>query len=144
MDSLGVHTESLWVLSTSNKGNSSQGIDVKVHQVMVHTGTGMTSDDGKVNIFVNHGEQDATIGLQGLEFLVDVWLRDEFAVCLWVLKEEAISLGKLNIGMHPTDGLLSSKRGGGCEYFGECQWQAKEESVQGHHGGGVVEVSRLG
>lgn len=98
MDSFRDDTELVGVV-TGNNCNSSQSIDVEVHQIVVDSGTRMITDDGKMDIPVDEGEETAHVDFQSLERFVDKWLRDIFAIGLRVLEVESIALRFFYVGM---------------------------------------------
>jgi hypothetical protein len=107
MDSLWNDTKRFWIHSPCHKSNTPQCIDVEMHQVVVNTCTGMASNNGEMDVSVDHGEQNGAISLESLELFVNEGLGDVFAVCLRVLEEESIALSSFNVGVLPAHrGLL--------------------------------------
>ncbi len=76
----------------SSDADTTESVDIEVHEIMVDACSWMVAHDLEVDIFVDEGEQAAQVGLKCFESLVNVGLRHVFTVGFRVLKEEAVSL----------------------------------------------------
>ena len=72
--------------------DSTQGIDVEMHQIVVAAGDRVVADHGKLHVLVNQCKQFVHVFLQIFEGIPDVHLRHVFAVGRWVLELESFSV----------------------------------------------------
>jgi hypothetical protein len=97
MDSLCIDTKRFWMHSPCQKSNTPQCIDVEMHQVVVNACTRMASNNGEMDISVDHGEKNGAISLESRELFVNEGLGDDFEVCLRVFEEESIALSSFDV-----------------------------------------------
>ena len=74
----------------SSDADTTESVDIEVHEIMVDACSWMMTHNLEVDVFVDQGEQAAQVGLEGFEGLVNIGLRNVFAVGFRVLKEEAV------------------------------------------------------
>lgn len=107
MDRLGVDLEFICMVEEQH-ADSSQGIDIKMQQVVVVTGDGMVSDHGETHVLVDEGEEFVHILFQIFERVPNVHLRDVFAVCRRVLELESFSVAVVGGTVDKTVAITSA------------------------------------